>query len=190
MYFLSLVLIFLISDPVQAQESPPARESVPTFAIFPFHSPHDPDYGVFMADRLMAELMYHRDVPAWQGRRFELTEPDTLNPGRIQRFLNVRRTLEGPDLETLRKAAGADLALIGSVSDAGIRTLHLKIFDLATGEIRWKGNARDDIKWVWIYAKRQIGDIVMADIMSKLGYLEFDRRPPTLRSEEVPKKTA
>ena len=67
MYFLSLVLIFLISDPVQAQESPPARESVPTFAIFPFHSPHDPDYGVFMA-----ELMYHRDVPAWQGRRFEL----------------------------------------------------------------------------------------------------------------------
>ena len=50
-------------------------------------------------------------------------------------------------------------ALIGFVSDAGTRTLHVRIVDLDTGEPIWMGKARDDVEWQWIYAQRDIGEM-------------------------------
>ena len=119
----------------------PPRETTPRLAVFPLLSERDPDYAVFISDRLVDELMRHRDIPAWQGRWFELVEPDTLPAARMREIATTQQAIQGDDLNALRSAAQADRAMVGYVSHAGTRTLHLRLIDLATGEVQWMGRA-------------------------------------------------
>ena len=84
------ILLLVFSSAVQCEDLP-KREAVPRLAVFPLLSEKDPDYGVFMADRLVDELMRHRDIPAYQGRWFELVEPDTIPRDRMKRILETKR---------------------------------------------------------------------------------------------------
>ncbi|MDE0087567.1 MAG: hypothetical protein OXU23_17730, partial [Candidatus Poribacteria bacterium] len=54
------ILLLVFSSAVQCEDVLPQREAVPRLAVFPLFSEKDPDYGVFMADRLVDELMRHR----------------------------------------------------------------------------------------------------------------------------------
>ena len=184
-YSLSILLL-VFSAAVQCEEMLPQREAVPRLAVFPLVSENDPDYGVFMADRLVDELMRHRDIPAWRGRWFELVEPDTIPHGRMKRILETKQALKEDDLLLLKTAARADQALIGFVSEAGTRTLHVRLVDLDTGEPVWMGKARDDVKWQWIYAQRDIGEIALGNLMSQLGFQEANRHGRMMRSDEWP----
>ena len=47
-----LILLLVFSAAVQCEDLP-QREAVPRLAVFPLLSEKDPDYGVFMADRLV-----------------------------------------------------------------------------------------------------------------------------------------
>ena len=188
--YLYLGIFFLFSTTAFAEEAFPSRETPPRLAVFPLHSPKDPDYGVWMADRMVYELMRHRDIPAWQGRWFELVEPDTIPPGRLKKMLEKQQTMQGDDLVLLRSAARADQALIGSVTEAGTRHLHMRIVDLETGELMWKGKARDDVKWQWIYAQRKVGEIALGNFMSQLGFLEADQHGIAMQPEEWPLQVA
>ena len=49
------------------------------------------------------------------------------------------------------------------------------LVDLDTGEPVWMGKARDDVKWQWIYAQRDIGEIALGNLMSQLGFQEANR---------------
>ena len=181
-----LILLLVFSSAVQCEDVFPQREAVPRLAVFPLLSEKDPDYGVFMADRLVDELMRHRDIPAYQGRWFELVDPDTIPRGRMKWILETKQALKGDDLLLLKTAARADRALIGFVSEAGTRTLHVRLVDLDTGEPVWMGKARDDVKWQWIYAQRDIGEIALGNLMSQLGFQEANRHGKMMRSDEWP----
>ena len=61
-----LILLLAFSSAVQCEDLP-QREAVPRLAVFPLLSEKDPDYGVFMADRLVDELMRYRDIPPIRG---------------------------------------------------------------------------------------------------------------------------
>ena len=181
-----LILLLVFSAAAQCEDVFPQREAVPRLAVFPLLSEKDPDYGVFMADRLVDELMRHRDIPAYQGRWFELVDPDTIPRGRMKWILETKQALKGDDLLLLKTAARADRALIGFVSEAGTRTLHVRLVDLDTGEPVWMGKARDDVKWQWIYAQRDIGEIALGNLMSQLGFQEANRHGKMMRSDEWP----
>ena len=183
-YLLSILLLVFYAA-VQCEDLP-QREAVPRLAVFPLVSEKDPDYGVFMADRLVDELMRHRDIPAYQGRWFELVEPDTIPRRRMKGMVETKQALKDYDLFLLKTAARAEQALIGFVSDAGTRTLHVRIVDLDTGEPVWMGKARDDVKWQWIYAQRDIGEIALGNLMSQLGFQEANRHGRMMRSDEWP----
>ena len=181
-----LILLLVFSTAVQCEELLPQREVIPRLAVFPLFSEKDPDYGVFMADRLVDELMRHRDIPAWQGRWFELVEPDTIPRGKMKWMVGRKQALKDYDLFLLKTAARADQALIGFVSDAGTRTLHVRLVDLDTGEPIWMGKARDDVEWQWIYAQRDIGEIALGNLMAQLGFQKANRHGKMMRSGEWP----
>lgn len=65
-------MIIFWSKFVAAEEYFPSCERAPTFEVLSFISPKDSDYGVFMADQFVVDLMQCRDVTAWQRRRFEV----------------------------------------------------------------------------------------------------------------------
>ena len=182
----SLSIFLLVFSAAAQCEDLPQREAVPRLAVFPLLSEKDPDYGVFMADRLVDELMRHRDIPAYQGRWFELVEPDTIPRGKMKWMVERKQALKDYDLFLLKTAARADQALIGFVSDAGTRTLHVRLVDLDTGESVWMGKARDDVEWQWIYAQRDIGEIALGNLMSQLGFQEANRHGKMMRSDEWP----
>ena len=181
-----LIFLLVFSAAAQCEDVLPHREAVPRLAVFPLFSEKDPDYGVFMADRLVDELMRHRDIPAYQGRWFELVEPDTIPRGKMKWMVETKQALKDYDLFMLKTAARADWALIGFVSDAGTRTLHVRLVDLDTGEPVWMGKARDDVEWQWIYAQRDIGEIALGNLMSQLGFQEANRHGKMMRSGEWP----
>ena len=181
-----LIFLLVFSSAVQCEDVLPQREAVPRLAVFPLFSEKDPDYGVFMADRLVDELMRHRDIPAYQGRWFELVEPDTIPRGKMKWMVETKQALKDYDLFLLKTAARADWALIGFVSDAGTRTLHVRFVDLDTGEPVWMGKARDDVEWQWIYAQRDIGEIALGNLMAQLGFQEANRHGKMMRSGEWP----
>ena len=180
-----LILLLVFSAAVQCEDLP-QREVIPRLAVFPLFSEKDPDYGVFVADRLVDELMRHRDIPAWQGRWFELVEPDTIPRRRMKWMVGRKQALKDHDLFLLKTAARADQALLGFVSDAGTRTLHVRLVDLDTGEPIWMGKARDDVEWQWIYAQRDIGEIALGNLMAQLGFQEANRHGKMMRSGEWP----
>ncbi len=174
----------------QCAEVVPQRQATPRLAVFPLLSERDPDYGVFMADRLVDELMRHRDIPAWQGHWFELVEADAIPHVQMKGILETKQALKRDDLSVLKTAARADYALIGFVSEAGTRTLHVRIVNLDTGETVWMGQARDDVKWQWIYAQREMGEIALGNLMSQLGFLEAHRHGRMMRADEWPLQVA
>lgn len=185
-YYLHFSLMCVLSVSAFAEVAFPPRETPPRLAVFPLLAEKDPDYGVWMSDRLVYELMHHRDIPAWQGRWFELVEPDTIPPGRLKKMLETQQAIKGDDLVLLRSAARADRALIGSVAEVGTRTLQVRIVNLETGDMMWQGKARDDVKWQWIYAQREVGEIALGNLMSQLGFVEADRHGIAMKPEEWP----
>lgn len=189
-YTLSIYLILYFATPVLSEQTFPTREVPPRLAVFPLLSEKDPDYGVWMSDRLIFELMRHRDIPPWQGRWFELVEPDTIPTRRMKKMLETQQTLQGDDLVLLRKAGQADRALIGYVSQTGTRTLHIRIVNLETGAFIWQGKARDDVKWQWIYSQRAVGEIALGNLMGQLGFLEADRHGIAMQPDEWPLQVA
>lgn len=185
-FFLLLLLGFIAPIAATGDDAFPPREAPPRLAVFPLATDKDPDYAVFMSDRLVDELMRHRDIPAWQGRWFELVEPDTLPAVRMKDIAAMEQAIKGDDLNLLRSAAQADRAMVGYVSHAGTRTLHVRLIDLATGEPLWSGRARDDEQWQWIYAQRAAGDIAMSNLMHQLGYRPDTRRGASMAADEAP----
>lgn len=183
---LFFILLLLLPTLVRGDDIVPPPQATPKFAVFPLLSDQNPDYGVFIADRLVDELMQHRDVPALKGRWFELVEPDTIYTGRLRKILATQQSLQGDDLHLLRTASGADRAMIGEVTYAGTRSLHLRIIDLETGGIIWKGKARDDENWQWVYQDQKTGGIAIGNLMGQLGFKEIDRRGATLTPDELP----
>ncbi len=51
------ILLLAFSSAVQCEEVLPQREAVPRLAVFPLLSEKDPDYGIFMAGRLVDGFM-------------------------------------------------------------------------------------------------------------------------------------
>lgn len=185
---LLLVSFFLNCANLWSQSTSGSAGDVPRLAVFPFSFPEDPDYGVFMSDRLIVELMHHRDIPALQSQWFDLVESDTLKTTILSRIWGNQQKIEGEDLQSLRKAARSDWALIGRVKQIGIREISLKLIDLKTGQSPWQGKARDDLQWLWVYQNIGIGELVATEIVTQLGFTLFDRRLPSVHVSLIPQK--
>lgn len=187
MFFVCISVVFFSPQRVLASAT---EQGVPVFAVLPFISEKDPSYGVFIADLLVAELLFYRNVPGWQKRRFEVVEPDTLAKSVQMRILDTDQAIRGKSLEKLRMTTRADFVVLGRVIDAGTKRLSIRMVNTKDGSITWTAKAQDDIKWVWIYPQRQVGEIVIGQITSQMGFSQFDRRAYNLKTEEIPKRVA
>ena len=152
--------------------------SAPSLAVTPFDYPPDPDYGVFVADRLTAGLMARSYSEALDRRRFVLVEPDTLPPRLTRLIASVEIRVPEDALEVLRKRTSADYLLTGIIDASGIRTVRTRLIDLATGRLLWSGEIRDDPSWTWSRANQNVGDISTEDIVAALGFRNTDSAPP------------
>jgi GWxTD domain-containing protein len=162
--------------------------SAPRLAVSPFVYPADPDYGVFVADRLGAQLMLRSYSQALARRRFVLVEPDTL-PAHLPRLIaTVATHVPKEALDTLRRKSNADYLLTGVVDASGIRAVLARLVDLETGKIIWSGEIRDDPSWTWSKANQNIGDIPVEEILSRLGFSETDIAPPPPAVEDLPRE--
>lgn len=56
-YIFYLLMITFWSEFVAAEEYFPSCDRTPTFEVLPFIFPKNSDYGVFMADRFVVDLM-------------------------------------------------------------------------------------------------------------------------------------
>ncbi|SVD10572.1 uncharacterized protein METZ01_LOCUS363426, partial [marine metagenome] len=131
------LLASLMQGPSPAQTA--VNLSAPRLAVSPFVYPADPNYGVFVADRLGAQLMLRSYSQALARRRFVLVEPDTL-PAHLPRLIaSVATHVPEESLETLRRGSNADYLLTGVVDASGIRAVHARLVDLETGKLIWSG---------------------------------------------------
>jgi len=161
-------------------------EIPPLLTVAPFSYPSDPDYGVFLSDRIVAELMHYSYFPPLQRRRFVLVESDTLSRRVLAQVIGAKGTLR-PDLfQEICKRVRADYMLCGAIEPGGILRLHLRLVDLATGEVTWAGNVRDNPAWTWSRANRNIGDIPSEAVRDLLGLGAAETPPPAPSPEDLP----
>ncbi len=183
-WFLTAFLALTFAQDLFAQSV--VTLSAPRIAITPFHYPAEPDYGVFIADRLGAELMGRSYSEALDRRRFILVEPDTLSVSLTRLIASVASEVPARALKTLRERTGADYLITGIVDAAGIRALHTRLIDLSTGRMIWSGEIRDDPAWTWTKANRNVGDGPAEEIVASLGFSSTDVKPPPPDMEDLP----
>ena len=147
-------------------------------AVAPFYAPFNPDYGVFLADRVAYELFSHAYVPALRRARFVLIETDALETALHHAIQKADRAVSARVCELLRQRVSANYLLTGSVSVSGLYLIHLKLLDLETGAIIWDGHVRDNPAWVWTRANRNAGEIPAKEILNKLGFGSLGDLPP------------
>lgn len=181
-----LVYLLIACFPGTSTAQAPVTLSAPRLAITPFAFPDDPDYGVYVADRVGAELMRRSYSEALGRRRFVLVEPDTLSPQLTRLVASVASRVPDAQAEVLRERTQADYLLTGVVDAAGIRTLHARLVNLENGAVLWKGEIRDDPSWTWSKANRNVGDIPAEEIVAGLGFAESDAPPPPPPVEDLP----
>lgn len=186
---IACVSLFIGNKSISAA-SLPELPTPPSLAVFPLLSENDEAYGVFFADRLVVELIQHRDLPATKSRWFELVEPDTISQSVITTTLSTQQTVSGNALAALNQATNADYAMVGTVTQEGIRQINLKLVDLETGKITWEGKARDDNQWMWTQSQNEVGEFALANIINQLGFLLGEKRRPAIRANELPTQIA
>ena len=168
-----------------------AQESAgpaPGLAVHPLYFPEEPEYGVFMADRIAYELMQHSYFPPLQRRRFELVETDTLGAGLMQRIAGAGEALPGDLLEAIRTRVTARYLLTGDVTATGHLTLHLKFIDLEDGRVRWQDEIVDNPSWTWTRSNREVGEITAEEVRVSMGYGKREAPPPPLPADALPRK--
>jgi len=160
---------------------------VPALAVLPLDCPGEPEYGVFVADRLAYELAQHAYFVPLERRRFDLVETDTLS------FSLVRQLPAGPGrlpdglAEAIREHVTARFLLTGDVVITGHRTLRLKFVDLDEGSVCWAREVVDDPSWAWTRSSREMGDISAEEVRRSLGYSAHDTPVPPLGADELPR---
>ncbi|MEE2753212.1 MAG: GWxTD domain-containing protein, partial [Candidatus Latescibacterota bacterium] len=157
-------------------------------AVHPFNCDADPDYGVYLADRLTSELFNHSYFTALDSLRFELIEPDTLSDDLAKRAMGAR--LPAEDLTTIRDHVDADYLILGSISDVGHLSIQVAVLDITTGEMVWRGSVKDSPAWTWTQMDKNVGDIPVMNMLEKLGFGAFDARPKPLAASDLPRKIA
>ncbi len=156
-------------------------------AVTPFYFPSNRDYGIHIADRIAYELHCRAYVPALERARFVLIETDTLTAA-MQRAIDQSQGRLSPALrESLRKRVSATYLLAGSVTFTGIYLIDLKLVDLRTGAIAWRGRVRDNPAWVWTRAHRSVGEIPAAEVRSRLGFAETETPARAPDAEQLPR---
>lgn len=178
-YWVCLFVLSILQLPVSVFSQPPATFRL---AIAPFYSPYNGDYGVYMADRIAYELHRRAYVPALGRARFVLIETD-VPTGEIGQ---TDRQLSPALREFLSKRVPATYLLTGSVAFTGIYTIKLKLIDLQTGVIVWRGEVRDNPAWVWTRAHRSVGEIPATEVRSSLGFAEVETPVPAPEAEHLP----
>ena len=157
-------------------------------AVHPFRYNADPDYGVYLADRLTSELYNHSYFQALDSLRFELIEPDTLTNELIERAIGG--TLGPEDLAEVRDHVDADHLVPGTITYLGHLSIQVTVLDVASGRVAWKGSATDNPAWTWTQMDKNVGDIPVASILEAMGYDTFDTRPRPLTADLLPRKIA
>jgi GWxTD domain-containing protein len=187
MRFLTVAILFLMGlMPGQSSSQTVVALSAPRLAVSPFDYPTDPDYGVFVADRLAAQLMVRSYSLALERRRFVLVEPDTLPANLTRLVASVATDVPEDALEILRRRSNADYLLTGVVDASGIRAVRARLLSLDDGKVLWSGEIRDDPSWTWSKANQNIGDIPVEEILNRLGFGETDVGPPPPEVEDLP----
>ena len=168
------------------------KDDVPSLAVLPFVSPNDPYYGVYISDRLVSELIFYRDVPVLQRRRFHLVEPDTLTMSDLRDLWRMPYKINQTELERLRGVAKSDWVIMGHVFEGkiGTRTVKIRMVDLADGLVKWEASMRDDRRWVWVYVTRKSGDIALEYMLGQMGFDLWDKSLPTFLPTEQPKSVS
>ena len=105
---LILIAVFFLSNTHGLQAQTVVALSAPRLAVSPFDYPADPDYGVFIADRLCAELTNRSYSEALDRRRFVLVEPDTIPAALTRLVAAVAVRVPEEALELLRRKTRAD----------------------------------------------------------------------------------
>ncbi|MCH7526286.1 MAG: GWxTD domain-containing protein, partial [Planctomycetes bacterium] len=183
---LILLSVFFLNLTHDVQAQAVVALSAPRLAVSPFSYPADPDYGVFIADRLVAELLSRSYSEALDRLRFVLVEPDTLPASLTRLIATVTSKLPGEALNILRRKTNADYLVTGIVDDSGIRTIHARFVNLESGRVIWSGEIRDDPAWTWTKANRNVGDIPAEEIVARLGFGATDTSPPPLDVDVLP----
>jgi GWxTD domain-containing protein len=180
------LLILLFFAAVVGKAAP--IEATGRIAVQPFHYPANPDYGVFLADRLTAELFRHSYFEALDSLRFELVEPDTLSDDIITRAL--RGKLTSQELEMVRGRVDAGHVVVGSITDVGHLAIEAAVIDVQTGESIWRGSTIDNPAWTWTQAASNVGDIPVEALLKAMGYGDFDTPPKPVAADDLPRKIA
>jgi len=165
-----------------------AVRPVPGLAVHPLYFPEEPDYGVFMADRIAHELLQYSYFPPLQRRRFELVETDTLDTGLMQRIAGAGEALPEDVLEAIRTRVTARYLLTGDVTATGHLTLRLKFIDLEDGRVRWQDKIVDNPAWTWTRSNREVGEITAEEVRVSMGYGQREAPPPVLSADALPRK--
>ena len=164
-----------------------AQDTASRIAVVPFKSPFNPDYGVFMADRIAFELYSHTHVPALGKDRFVLVETDTLSHDIQDQLLNIDSQVSPKLLEHLRQQIPANYLLTGSITSTGIHHLDVLLLDLSSGNVVWKGKVRDNPSWVWTH-NREVGETPTREIINRLGFGESETGPLPLKAGCCPSR--
>lgn len=156
-------------------------------AVVPLKSTFNPDYGVFIADRMAFELYAHAHVPALGRNRFVLVEADTLTHQIQDELRTVEGRVSAQLLERLRQRVPANYLVTGTVTSTGIHHIELLFLDLTSGNVVWKGTVRDNPSWVWTH-NREVGETPVAQVHSHLGFGIGGTPPPNLKADALPKQ--
>lgn len=162
--------------------------STSRIAVHPFLYTPDSDYGVYIADRLTAELYVNSYFTALDSLRFELIEPDTLSHDLHRKAMTEKLT--EADVEAVRDRVDADHLLLGSVSMVGHLSIEVAVLDVSTGDLIWRGSTTDNPAWTWTQMDKNVGDIPVSALLEAMGYGDFDARPKPLEAEALPRKIA
>jgi GWxTD domain-containing protein len=162
-----------------------AQDKAYRVAVLPFKSTFNPDYGVFMSDRIAFEFYKHAHDSALGRDRFVLVEADTLSHEIQDQLLQVKGAVPAQLLEYLRREIPANYLLTGTVTTTGIHTSQVLFLDLLSGTVVWKGSVRDNPSWVWTH-NREVGEAPALEISSSLGFGQTETPPLTLSAEALP----
>ena|GEM_PF-3581326 len=157
-------------------------------AVHPFRFASDPDYGVFLSDRITAELYNRSYFTALDSLRFELIEPDSLSGDLLARTLDD--ALTSGDLEAIRGRVDADYIVVGDITELGHFTIRVAVLDLASGTRIWNGETIDNPAWTWTQASRNVGDIPLQKLVDAMGFGDFDRPVFNPDASDLPRKIA
>lgn len=186
-FSLSTLLVIFLTIQVSAGSPAWAQNAAHRVAVVPFKSTFNPDYGVFMADRIAYEFFQHAHMPALGRNRFVLVETDTLTH-QVQDEINHSKQRIGSKLhEHLRQEIPANYLLTGTITSTGIHHLKVNFIDLTTGEIVWSNTVRDNPSWVWTH-NRDVGETPVEEIRKDLGFGIGETPPPPLSAEDLPKQ--